>query len=86
MDRSICAQRGRTLLSVAKENHVPVHFECDGNMTCGTCYVKIERGMENLSRATEEEREHLNRRDLTDAHRLSCQARLLGDVEVLVVS
>jgi len=75
---------GRTILDVAKEIGVPVHYECDGNCTCGTCYVAIEEGRELLSPLGAAERDHLKNHALESNWRLACQSRILGDVVVRV--
>lgn len=58
---------------------------CGGNGLCATCHVIVLDGMENLSPPTAKEERTLNR--LTgrcEGSRLSCQARINGDVTVKV--
>jgi len=83
--RKVVARKGQTILGLAKEEEIPVHYECDGNCTCGTCYVLIESGMENLSPIGAKELNHLLRNQLPENARLSCQARILGDLSVKVI-
>ena len=79
-------RKGVSILSVAKVNGIPIHYECDGNCTCGTCHVIVEKGMENLTPIASSEEFHLRQQNLPSNCRLSCQARLLGDVIVKVYS
>lgn len=56
---------------------------CMGKGLCATCHVVVVKGAENLSPRTEKELRALER--LTGCmpdSRLSCQARVLGDVSV----
>ena len=42
-DKTVYAVAGsltQTILSLAKENHIPIDFGC-GNGECGTCLVKV---------------------------------------------
>lgn len=76
--------KGRTILDVAKVAKEPLHYECDGLMTCGTCVVQVLEG--NLSKISGAEQAHLDR--LHEAHhgaRLSCQARLIGHATIRLI-
>ncbi len=58
---------------------------CGGSGLCATCHVFVEEGSENLSPIEEREQRALN--NLTNRKpnsRLSCQARVLGDVTVKI--
>jgi ferredoxin len=49
------------------------------NGICGTCIVKVKKGMENLSQRTDSELEM----ELEDDERLACQCKILkGEVEI----
>ena len=84
VEKTFEVNRGRTLLDVAKEKKLPVHYECDSLSTCGTCHVIVEKGGEHLTPAEEPELFHLKRQKLSSNRRLSCQARVLGDVTVRI--
>jgi adenylate cyclase len=71
---------GRTLLSTAIEMGVTISHVCGGDGACGTCRIEVVRGWENLSPPTPDE----TYKELEAPHRLSCQAKLIGDVEVKV--
>ncbi len=74
-----------TLLEAAEALGFPLDHECGGNASCSTCRVDVVVGGENLSEIDFEEQDLLDREALTEPyHRLSCQARVLGDVIVQV--
>lgn len=74
-----------TLLEAAEALGFPLDHECGGNASCSTCRVDVVFGGENLSEIDFEEQDLLDREALTEPyHRLSCQARILGDVVVQV--
>jgi 2Fe-2S ferredoxin len=70
-----------TLLNIALANGVEIDHPCEGEGTCGLCYVVIERGMDNLSPASSEEQGLLDQNAPEPATlRLACQAVVRGDV------
>ena len=63
----------------------PLDHDCGGNASCSTCRVDVMVGEEHLSEIDFEEQDLLDREALTESfHRLSCQAKILGDVMVQV--
>ena len=74
-----------TLLEAAETLGFPLNHDCGGNASCSTCRVEVIWGGENLSEIDFEEQDLLDREALTESyHRLSCQARVLGEVTVQV--
>ena len=71
---------GRTLLSCAGEMGVRVSQVCGGDGACGTCRIEVIEGWDNLTPPTPDE----TYKELEPPHRLSCQAKLMGDVVVKV--
>jgi uncharacterized 2Fe-2S/4Fe-4S cluster protein (DUF4445 family) len=71
---------GRTVLSCAGAMGVQVSHVCGGDGACGTCRIEIVDGWERLSPPTPDE----TYKELDPPYRLSCQAKLLGDVVVKV--
>lgn len=71
---------GKTLLSCAIEMGLRISHICGGDGACGTCRVEVVEGWNNLSEPTPDE----TYKELEEPHRLSCQAKLLGDVIVKV--
>lgn len=71
---------GKTLLSCAGEMGVRVSQVCGGDGACGTCRVMVVEGWDHLTPPTPDE----TYKELDPPYRLSCQARLIGDVVVKV--
>jgi ferredoxin len=60
-----------------------IDHACGGNARCGTCCVRVVEGGNNLSPAGPDEAAMLRELGLAAPHRLSCQARVYGDVVVV---
>ena len=74
-----------TVLEAAELLGFPLNHDCGGNASCSTCRVEVMVGGEYLSEIDFEEQDLLDREALTEPyHRLSCQAKILGDVMVQV--
>lgn len=71
---------GKTLLSCAGEMDVRVSHVCGGDGACGTCRIEVVDGWEHLTPPTPDE----TYKEIEPPYRLSCQARLNGDVIVKV--
>ncbi|MGZ4779418.1 MAG: 2Fe-2S iron-sulfur cluster-binding protein [Thermoanaerobaculia bacterium] len=71
---------GKTLLSIAIEMSVQISHVCGGDGACGTCRVEVIEGWDNLTAPTPDE----TYKELEAPHRLSCQAKLIGDIVVKV--
>ena len=74
-----------SILEAAELLDFPLNHDCGGNASCSTCRVDVMVGDENLSEIDFEEQGLLDREALTEPfYRLSCQAKILGDVMVQV--
>ena len=74
-----------SVLEAAELLDFPLDHDCGGNASCSTCRVDVMAGEEHLSEIDFEEQDLLDREALTEPfHRLSCQAKILGDVMVQV--
>jgi uncharacterized 2Fe-2S/4Fe-4S cluster protein (DUF4445 family) len=71
---------GKTLLSIAIEMGLQISHVCGGDGACGTCRIEVVEGWDNLTAPTPDE----TYKELEAPHRLSCQAKLVGDVMVKV--
>lgn len=88
-----------SLLGVAKDNEIPIPFECE-NGECGSCLVKVThldgeriKGMmltdkerivlKSLGKLPKHEEERANVRDLPPTYRLACQT-IVTDEDLLV--
>lgn len=67
---------GLTILEASKELGVEISSLCAGNGTCGKCKVKVQRGIEELTPLTDEERIHLSSDEINSSMRLACQTQI----------
>jgi NADPH-dependent 2,4-dienoyl-CoA reductase/sulfur reductase-like enzyme/ferredoxin len=82
-DVVVTATGGRTLLEIAVTNRQPIEADCSTG-TCGADPVLILDGAENLSPATNTEKQILALLGLGPNCRLACMARVRGPVTVLL--
>ena len=83
---------GTPLLQAARSLGVDVDSVCGGRAICGRCQVLVmegdfpkhgvSSGAQNLSAINDAESSYAKRRPLADGHRLSCQARIQGNLVV----
>jgi uncharacterized 2Fe-2S/4Fe-4S cluster protein (DUF4445 family) len=83
---------GTTLLQAARTLGVDVDSVCGGRGLCGRCQIRIAEGEfakhgirsapGHVTGSGEVETRYRARRGMAEEHRLSCQARILGDVVV----
>lgn len=73
-----------TILESAEHLGVDLAHECGGFATCSSCRVVVEQGAENLSEIEFDEENMLEVAELLPPFRLSCQAKVLGDVTVRI--
>ena len=71
----------QTLLDLALAAGVPIYHECGGRARCSTCRVRVVKGTGLLPR-TDRETRFANRAGWGADIRLSCQAVVVGDVQV----
>lgn len=71
---------GTRLIECCDEVDVTLPFGCTEG-SCGVCELTVVKGMENLSKVTEEEENYLLPEDLQKGIRLGCQLMIRkGDV------
>jgi uncharacterized 2Fe-2S/4Fe-4S cluster protein (DUF4445 family) len=83
---------GTTVLQAARQLGVDIDSICGGRACCGRCQVLplagnflkegINSSLAHLSELAETERSCRARGQLEPAHRLSCQAQILGDIRI----
>jgi len=81
--RKVCVPIGTTVLQAAREGGVDIRSECGGKGLCGKCKVII-KSSEALSELTDVEKKLLCRTEVDFGYRLACQARILGNVTVVI--
>jgi 2Fe-2S ferredoxin len=85
--RPVEAETGETLLDVALESGIWIEHACGGNCACTTCRVVVVTGAGNLSPMEEVEADRLQTaEEPLPASRLACQALVMGDIAVRVLS
>lgn len=73
------AHSGETLLSALTANGIPVPSPCGGKATCKQCRVQI---IEGASEPLETDRATFTKKQLKEGWRLSCQAKVKGNISV----
>ena len=73
---------GESLFEAARRAGIAISTACIGKANCGLCRVKILEGEDQLSPLNAAERKHLGNVYFITKLRLSCQARVCGDVVV----
>lgn len=76
------AADGESVFDIGRRAGVVIETACVGKATCGLCRVKIVSGAEHLTPYNEAEHRHLGNVYHLTRVRLSCQARISGDVTV----
>lgn len=69
---------GTMLRDVIESNGVNIHFAC-GDGRCGTCLIKVVKGMENLNQRTDAEKRTLELLGAEADKRLACQVKIVKD-------
>lgn len=77
-------ERGKSLLDAAESMGIELRHDCGGFATCSTCRILILDGVPNLTEVDLDEENMLEEAELTAPFRLSCQAKILGDVTVRI--
>ncbi len=72
--------RDMNLLDAAEKLGVILHHDCGGFATCSTCRIMIVEGTTHLSEIDLDEENMLEEAELSAPFRLSCQAKIQGDV------
>ena len=78
-----------SLLDILNAHRVSINQSCGGNATCGTCRVRILKGIEFLSKKNEIEEEITKELQIDQDQRLSCQTAIEsdeGDVSIQIVN
>jgi ferredoxin len=81
INATVTVPRGTRIVEVAEKVGASIPFGCKEN-DCGNCIVDVLQGADNLSPPSQLELELLKVKFAKPAHRLACQAMILGDVTV----
>jgi ferredoxin len=80
-DLLVQAPEGTPLQEIADHAGADLTFGCRSG-SCGTCRVRIRSGLKNCSPVGTEERDFLQGLEAPPDHRLACQVRVEGDLEI----
>ena len=84
-DLTVEVDEGTSVLEAAEEIGARVGSSCGGQCACSTCHVYVVEGEAELSEAEEAEEDRLDMAfDVRAESRLSCQAKLTGNQNVVV--
>lgn len=75
---------GSYLIDAAKRLGIQITDECGRLGLCDTCVVTVKSGAEFLSEPTKAEQEQLDDERLKAGERLSCQAKITGEGEIVI--
>lgn len=76
-ERTFTLSVGQSILEAAMAQGLALDHACGGVCACSTCHVRIPRGLECFSEASEDELDQLDEARGTGLDsRLGCQARL----------
>jgi Na+-transporting NADH:ubiquinone oxidoreductase subunit F len=80
-DRSLTVPIGGKLLGSLAENRIYIASACGGGGTCGQCKVQILEGGGSILPT---ERSMINRKEMRESYRLSCQVPVKADMSIQV--
>jgi 2Fe-2S ferredoxin len=78
------AGQSSTLLQAIQQEGIDWMHACGGKGRCTTCKVMVLNGTENLADPTEAEERYREQGTLGTSERLTCQAKIIGDVSIAV--
>ena len=82
LNKIVELKNGETLFKAARVNGIPLGSSCRGDCVCGWCKVEVVDGMENLSTPEECEKKLMKLGNYEKSERVSCRARVYGDVSI----
>ena len=85
-DKSCVSSVGQTLGKAARLNHSHVGYICGGHGVCQACYVTVQEGADSLAPLTDVEKAFLSPRQIAGGGRMACQATIVTEGTVKVLS
>ncbi|MGC1243204.1 MAG: 2Fe-2S iron-sulfur cluster-binding protein [Chryseosolibacter sp.] len=80
----MASDHSKSLLKHFQDNQIDWMHACGAKGRCTTCKVVILDGLENFESLTKAEEKYLHLGALKAGERLACQAKIRGDVRLLV--
>lgn len=78
----IAVPSGAPLMEALLKANVPVASSCHGDGVCGKCRVQVHSPQNLLSEKNDLEKFLLEKFQMKEHERVSCQCRVLGSVEI----
>lgn len=82
LNKSFLVAEGENLMQALLVHNVPVASSCHGDGICGKCVVTVQEGLNDLPTASEAEKKLLDKLNLSQNKRLSCQCKVLGNLKL----
>jgi 2Fe-2S ferredoxin len=79
---SLTVEAGANLMKSLLSSEIPVASSCHGDGVCAKCKLQVTQGQQNLSKPNDIEIFLKQKFQLKSDQRISCQAQVLGDIEV----
>jgi len=80
-NRTIEVEKKKQLLDLCEQTGSVLPFGCKVG-TCGTCTIKVIKGMETLTKVNLFERNRLGDGRVREGYRLACQSEIVADGEL----
>lgn len=80
--RVLEAPKREILIRFLQSHDIPVGSACGGMGLCASCKVTVLKGAKNLSPPNDTEFELKQRNNIQEHERISCQCKILGDIEI----
>jgi 2Fe-2S ferredoxin len=80
----VVADYNKTLLRHFQDNYIDWMHACGGKGRCTTCKLIVLEGAECFGDLTLAEQEYLRQGELKPGERLACQAKIRGNVSLVV--
>ena len=80
----IVVAAGTSVLQAALDNDIALESFCEGCCSCSTCRIEVLDGGQYLSKMQSDEASVLGEKRVANGDRLSCQAKINGEVHVRV--
>ncbi len=74
----------QSIMEILYRHGYEIDSACGGHGQCSSCKVMVLEGMENLYPPSFEEEEAIDEFGLSEKERLSCQAKLNGNGDVVI--
>ena len=81
---SITVDKGSSLIDAGVQAGVEIESYCGRCCSCTTCKVIVVKGEKGLSPMAADERKLLGEKRCKEGYRLSCQAKVRGEVHIRV--